>query len=320
MSREILPYTDEATRNAERAKDLTSTDVAALFGVSPYLSAFELWHRKAGNLVVDDVENERTKWGTLLQDAIAEGVGRERGWALARKNDYVRMPELRVASSFDFEGGWAETVDAGPAFVGGRVGTVQFHIPPQFLVECKNVDSLAFRRGWIETDFGLEAPAHIELQAQHQCLVADVKRIYIVALVGGNTLHVLERERDDVIAQRILDAAAEFWARTEPPAPDFRQDAATISRLYGYSSAGKVIDADTETTQLLAEYHEAGTRKRAAEAEQDEAKARLLLRIGDAEKVQSEIGTLSCGMVKAAHIEYDRKEYRSFKFTARREK
>lgn len=191
---------------------------------------------------------------------------------------------------------------------------------PSFLVECKNVDGLAFKSGWLQTDFGLEAPAHIELQAQHQMLVAGIARCYIVALVGGNTLHVLERQADDIIHARILDVVAEFWARTEAPEPDFAVDAKTISRLYGYSEAGKVIEADAEVTQLLAEYDAAATARRVAEDAQDAAKARLLMAIGDAEKVVSEIGTLSCGTVKAADVSYRREAYRGFRFFPKRSK
>lgn len=302
MSREVLPFTDEASRNEARARDLTSTDVAALFGVSPYLTPFELWHRKRGALQVDDIENERTRWGNILQNAIAQGFANERGLLLRRMDQYVRMPPERIGSSFDFCSGNMPDEERGT-----------FYIEP-FLVECKNVDSLAFRRGWIETDFGLEAPAHIELQAQHQCLVADVKRIYIVALVGGNTLHVLERERDDVIAQRILDAAAELWARTEPPDPDFSRDAYIVSRLHGYSSEGSVIQADDETVSLMRDYKLACAAESAAKDQKDEAKARILMRIGEAERVESDIYTLSAKMLKPvevkAHTREGRRDFR----------
>lgn len=280
---------------ALRSHDLTSTTIPALFGLSDRITAFELWHRVKGNLEVDLEDNASMRWGRRLEPVIAMGIAEDEGWNIRPKTEYMRLPEHRIGSSFDFE------TDA-PA-----------------LLEIKSVSSLAFRRGYMETDFGLEAPPSVEIQAQVEMLVSGIAVCYIGVLSDNHTVHVLRREADDVIAAKILDAAAEFWARTEPPAPDFRQDAETIARLYGYSSAGKIIDADAEVTQLLAEYYEAGARKREYEAMQDEAKARLLLKIGDAEKVHSEIGTLSCGMVKAAHIEYDRKEYRSFKFSPRRE-
>ena len=78
MSREIIPYTDEATWLENRRADLTSTDISALFGVSPYRTAFELYHVKRGNIEASHEENERTRWGKLLQDSIAKGVAEEK--------------------------------------------------------------------------------------------------------------------------------------------------------------------------------------------------------------------------------------------------
>ncbi len=58
-----------------RTKDITSTEIAALFGISPYITEFELWHRKKSGVVVKFEENERMEWGTALQDAIAAKIG-----------------------------------------------------------------------------------------------------------------------------------------------------------------------------------------------------------------------------------------------------
>lgn len=318
-TRKVIPFTTDEAWRAARKRDITSTDIAALFGVSPYRSAFELWHVKAGNIEEATEESSRMRWGKRLQASIADGFAEERDLSLRPMDEYIRMPDVRIASSFDF----CED-SAAPRFENGNVIVTDAafeDVPPiRFLVETKNVDGLAFKSGWLESEFGLEAPAHIELQAQHQMLVAGVPRCYIVALVGGNTLHVLERQADDIIHARILDVVAEFWARTEAPEPDFTVDAKTISRLHSYSTKGNVLQADADVTQLLAEYDEAATARRVAEDAQDAAKARLLMAIGDAEKVVSEVGTLSCGTVKEADISYHREAYRGFRFFPKRSK
>jgi len=53
-----------------RRADVTSTEVGALFGISPYMTRFELWHQKRSSGVVDVEPSERMQWGTRLQDAI----------------------------------------------------------------------------------------------------------------------------------------------------------------------------------------------------------------------------------------------------------
>ena len=38
-----------------RTEDITSTEVSALFGISPYTTAFELWHRKHDGFEVEKI-------------------------------------------------------------------------------------------------------------------------------------------------------------------------------------------------------------------------------------------------------------------------
>ena len=313
--REIIPYVDEATWLRERAKDLTSTDIAALFGVSPYCTAFELYHVKHGNIAESNEENERTRWGKRLQEAIAEGVAYENAFVLRRMDEYIRDTDLRVGSSFDFGG---EPYDeAGGIFGAGLVpGT---GLKPEFIVEIKNVDSLAFKRGWIETDFGLEAPAHIELQLQHQLGVSGLREGYIAAFVGGNRVELLRREFDAVVWQRILDLAAWFWSLTDAPAPDYARDYEVISRLHGYSSAGKVIEATGEIETLMQEYKIASAEMSDADKRRKIAKAKALELIGDAERVEGLSYNLSAKMISDTEIAaYTRKGYRDFRVLERK--
>lgn len=294
MKREVVKYTSPEQRAADRAKDITSTTVSAIFGLSPYLTRFELWHRLHGEVAVAAVDNERTRWGNRLQAAIASGVADEQGWQVEPIDDYMRLPSEQIGASFDF---------------GIRT--------PEGLLECKNVDGLEFKRGWHETDFGLEAPPHIEIQVQHQMLVSGIAFAYIAALIGGNRLELLLRRADPELHEAILHACAAFWASAEPE-PDFHRDAAFIGRLYGYSAPGSTLEADDELAALFREY--AGHRATAKTASDnvDAAKAAILRKIGDAERVTHESFTLSTKMVKDADIAYHREAYRGFRLTERK--
>lgn len=299
LAREVVPFTTEEAWLAERAKDLTSTDIASLFGLQGpgRPTRFELYHRKvSGRIVRDDVDNERAEIGRAMEGTIAGIAARRNGWALQPKKAYMRIPGLRVGSSFDYES-----------------------VEPAFLVECKNVDGYVFKTEWLATDFGLEAPAAIELQAQHQCLVADVPVCVIVALVGGNRLVKLERNADPAVHDAILRECEKFFASGEPE-PDFMQDAETIARLMGYAEPGKLIEATPEVEALAREYIGHATAKSQAEKAMAATKARLLREIGDAERVLSPEFTLSAKVVKGGHVEYDRGEYRSFRVFSKADK
>ena len=222
MSIEIIQPNDEKQWLELRTKDITSTEVSALFGISPYMTKFELWHRKHRGEVVKFDPNERMKWGTRLQDAIAAGIAEENKWSVMRMTEYIRDPELRAGASFDFSLDTYESENSEPG-----------------LLEIKNVDSLQFKNGWTQDDEGnIEAPLHIEIQVQHQLMVSQRQFAYIGALVGGNKLVLIKRTRDENVIRRIREVIAEFWGTIEaniPPSPDFEKDADFIKDLYKYA-------------------------------------------------------------------------------------
>lgn len=279
----VVPYTTEAAWLAARRQDVTSTESAALFGLSPYATNFEVWHRKHSNLETEFQQNERMAWGNRLEAAIAAGIAEERGWVIEPMKDYMRLPVERIGASFDFR---ILTHPGGPAHL-----------------EIKNVDYLAFRDNWLEHDDGtIEAPAHIEMQVQHQMLVSGYSRAFIGALIGGNRHVVIERERDEAVIRAIRARVAAFWKSVdehdEPP-PVMPEDAAAVIQLHQYAEPGKVIDVTTndEIVELVKQYQYAKARERGYKEEADVLKAEILIAVGDAEKVIGPDWSLSTSIV-----------------------
>src|SRR5687768_166765 len=101
MIETIEPKNEQHWREL-RSQDITSTEVSALFGVSPYTTLFELWHRKRDRTVVDFESTERMKWGNRLQDAVATGIAEDQKWRIRRMTEYMRDPLLKMGASFDF--------------------------------------------------------------------------------------------------------------------------------------------------------------------------------------------------------------------------
>lgn len=296
----ILKPTTEEEWLALRAKDITSTEIGALFNCSPYTTAFELWYAKKQNTITALEPNERMKWGTRLQNSIAQGVAEEQGWTLKHLDRFVyaRMPEYRIGASFDFS--WTAK--------DGQRG----------LLEIKNVDGLQFLQGWQEQENGfIEAPLHIEIQVQHQLLVSGHKQAYIGALVGGNRLVLLRREADPTVHAGILSRAAEFWKSQDtntPPQPDFAKDAEFISKLYRFAEPGSVLNATDDMDGLIKAYKEATDTANEALDKKNAAKAELLTKIGKAEKVLGNGWSISAGMVAPTRIEaYERQGFRNFR-------
>lgn len=287
IARKTIHPRDEAHWLSLRKEDLTSTDVPALFGLSPYLSYFELYHRKLNPALATFEDSEPAKWGRRLQDTIAAGVAEDQGWKIRRMSEYKRLEDERIGASYDH-----------------RILT-----PIKGVLEIKNVFGLAFKENWLVDGSDVEAPPHVEIQVQVQLLVSGEDLAYIAALVSGNTLVLIERRPQPVVHAAIRERAAEFWhrvnSRQEPP-PDFNVDCEFISKLYGYAEPGKVIEADAEIIQLCKAHKEASLQARVADDCKAAIKATLLMKIGDAEKVIADGFTISAGVTKpvevAAHV------------------
>lgn len=284
-----------------RTNDVTSTDVAAIFGISPYLTSFELWHRKKDKLIVSIEESERMRWGNRLETAIATGIAEDNSWKVAPLKCYIRDPDARIGSSFDF------SIEGDPSGI----------------LEIKNVDARAFKNGWVLEGDTLEAPPHIELQVQHQLAISGKSFAYIGALVGGNTVALIRREPDAEIIDAIKTRVLEFWEsidKGKEPSPDFEKDSAFIISLNKHAEPGKILDgSDNAILDVLAnEYLEATEAEKAAAKRKEEAKAKMMVLVGDAEKVIGNGFSISAGEVAPTVVSFERKGYRNFRINWRK--
>jgi putative phage-type endonuclease len=284
MTTEVIITQNEQHWLELRTKDLTSTDVAALFGLSPYKTAFELFHEKRDGQVVKLKPNERMKWGNRFESAIAHGVAEDNNWTVQPLKVYMRDPDARLGSSFDFE--------------------ITSLLHGKCILEIKNVDSLQYMRKWRDDGAGgIEAPEHIELQIQHQMLVSGYQHCALVAMVGGNSPKVVFRKYDPEIGQAIMARAAAFWASieaNEPPSADYSRDADLIAQIYSQANEGELFDAnaDVEVATLVENYKEATASREHFDTMANKYKAQILERVTTAEKIIGPFGSITLSRTK----------------------
>lgn len=295
---------------------VTSTEVSALFGLSKYQTALELALLKTGQIDDNFQENERTKWGTRLESAIAHGMAQEFGVNVEHEPKFATLDECRLGASFDFA-----ITGVNDAPCDDQRLRIMFGKYGNGLMEVKNVDRLIFMNEWTDTD----APAHIELQIQVQMMCYGARWGAITAMVGGNTAHVLVRELDDEVAASIISKIDDFWDDLSlgvmPPA-SYPEDAEVIRRLYNYAEPDKVFDAQTDTrvAELCAKYVQAGAAMKTAEDEKNTLRAELLQIIGDAERVLVPGYSFNAAMRAPTEVKaYMRAGYRDFRVTRKKE-
>ncbi|WP_062114033.1 YqaJ viral recombinase family nuclease [Aureimonas sp. AU40] len=267
----------ESTWHKLRAGDITATSAAALFGVSPYMTPFDLFHRLTGAVEVVIEETERMLWGKRLQNAIADGICEDKGWRIVDASLFL------YARSIAFPG-----MGASPDYIIEDIARPERGLG---CLEIKNVDKFVGMDEWTDT----EAPVHIEMQVQHQLEACDLGWGAIGGLIGGNTPKVYERERDREVGEEIGRRCVEMLdrvKRSDAPDPDFLADYDTIRTLYRNATIGKQLDLDEadrfESDRVLALIEAASAASVAAKhADEDKkrAQAELLVAIGDNERV-----------------------------------
>lgn len=258
-----------------KGADISSTEVSALFGISPYSTEFQLWHQKKAFIDSGDVhtidDNERMYVGRNVEDTIAKMAAEKLGIKVRRLKTYMRHDKVNgMGSSFDYE--------------------IVSHKKGAGLLEIKNVDSLIYRREWEED----EAPPHIEAQLQHQFEVANRNWGIICALVGGNTLVFIERERDRKVGKAICSKIEKFWSSVlgdVQPDPDYRLDADFIIDLYNNDDGDPLdISDNVSIYSLVVAYRELRNKYNELDTATKAIKAEVFHRVGSAPQLFTKDG------------------------------
>lgn len=249
--------------DAFRAAHVGASEVAALFpetGGSPWVTEFELFHRKRGAIDAPDfAANERMLWGTLLEPVILDEACRRYGW------ERVETPK-RLSNGRGL-GGHPDRFVRRPE--DGLIGCV----------EAKAVDWLRFKT------WGDEPTLPYLIQPQTYCGLGQLGWCAIVALVGGNELQKWEFDFRPKLFAEIERRTEAFWERVrrnDPPKPDYTRDRSTIAALFGDPDETVVdLSLDNRATYACADYLAAAADEKDAKGRKEAAAAELLEKLGN---------------------------------------
>jgi predicted phage-related endonuclease len=269
--------------DAFRASHVGASEVAALFDASPYLTHFELFHRKAGNIDTPDfmapgmANNERIEAGVRLEPVIIE-------WA-CDKWGYARRETPKHLSNGKGLGGHPDQLVTCPDRSEG-------------LLEIKTADWL-IRKKW-----GDEPPLNYLLQSQAYAGLARVAWCDVVVLVGGNSLERFTYDFRPKLYAEIEKRVETFWQSVranDPPKPDFGRDGDTLAQVLGEPTE-EVVDLrhDNRADELARAFLEAKADIKAAELRAEEAKTELLMKIGSAGYAMLGLHKVSCNQTKGS--------------------
>lgn len=280
MTRETITLTSETQWLDLRKDDITSTMTAALFGLSPYATEFEIYQAKKHGVEVEFQSNDRIEKGNRLEHAIAEEVALQEGLTdLKPFKDYVRVTGKRIGSSFDYE---AIDKNGNP-----------------LLLEIKAVDYFQYKEKWTED----ESPPWIEIQCQHELLCADrFDRVLIVACSGVYDYHCIYRDRDIAMGKAIEKRIAKFWHDVDnsiEPDINYERDVNVINAMFpDNTDDAEDRTGDVAFGELLASYDIAKMQEKEFAKQGDAIKSEIHHTLGTSSGAYTECYKITTGRTK----------------------
>lgn len=247
----IAQYHDEQRWLEERKTGIGGSEIAAIFGEHPFLTARELWERKTGR-ASEQPETPAMRRGRLLEDVAAQLYSEETGRQLRRQPLRRHREHSFLLASIDRQILAGETHETGAC-------------------EIKVPGWQTFSRIRRE---GL--PPYMILQGQHEALVWGYSyTAFGVLHADSMRLLTFDVAADPAIQEMIVNEAGEWWERyvvRDVPPPEPEGVPVDLPEVEGEV----ILRTDPEWAEAAALFREAAAIK--AEAEELDRMARERLR------------------------------------------
>lgn len=270
-----LPYGLKAYKKGEfdelhqpGGRNLTASNIAALFGKSPWSGRFGLACHVTGSVPFPEIASNIIQRGRDLELVSAMIVAREKGWKVEAINAYAEHPTFK------------RRVTASPDMLAWKEG--------EFLPgigEGKVVAAPLFQDRWADGP-----PIYVELQHQLQLRCTGATWGFISALIVGDWRLdlVVYETKPNKPAMKIIDTAVgDFFKIIDSgsmPDPDPHEDSLrALHSLYPKADPGLIVLCEDEKSiKLFDDAVAARQRRLEAEKIEDEAKAHFKCMAKDA--------------------------------------
>lgn len=265
-----------------RTEGIGASEAAAVVGLSPYKTPFQVWLEKTGR-APDVPESEAMRWGHRLQQVVGDAFAEETKRVVAPAGEFTiyehpDSPMLLATLDFFQRKGFGEE---------------------KGILEAKTA-GYAKKDDWIDA-----APLHYTVQVQYQLLVTGLNLGSIAVLIGGQKFLWADIPPDPEFQARLRYQVEKFWrdhvqADVAPPVQAEDND---VIRYAYKSTGGDLIAVGGEFIGWDEQRSEAIAEIKAGEHKRDEAEAHIKAAIGE------RTGIVLPNGVKYLWREEQRKEY-----------
>jgi predicted phage-related endonuclease len=246
----------------------------AILGLSPWMSAMDVWLLKTDKVKPEDTENAAADIGSALEP-----------YVLKLAEDDLGPIETRDAKGNPFfivdprDGILAATLD-------GRVKATGLDVE----AKCRGIFR-PMEQGWGEpgTD---DIPKDILVQASVQMICTVTLSCHIAAILGGRGYQLYHAELDSGVAAMLMEAAYKFWqCVTKDTPPD--DSIASLQMIKRIEREPKSIKPEPIDDKYIVAYEEAKQRAKIADGIKEEAQAALLTQLGTFEAAKYSQGMVT---------------------------
>lgn len=288
---------------AQRKQILTASDVAAVCGLSPWRTPYDVYADKVGDSAPWG-GNWKTRRGETIEPLLIAWLAEQKAPLTVRPAGATTLVHRHIP--------WLGATPDALVYDGGTCVAVG---------EAKSSGSV---EDWTDEGGDPQVPDYYYVQVLVQMAVCAVPRAFVVAeILGGyhGEPEIIEVERDEETLGAVLAECERFWidhvVARKPPAPDGSPAAQRmLSALYPRHTRD-MIDATPELEKLGQEYLAAAAAEAEATAEKKRLQAALCSAIGAHEGVRGDGWRALWTEREATEIAaYTRKAYRAFDLRA----
>lgn len=251
-----------------RSRGIGGSDAAAIAGLNPRKSAFEVFLEKsAAPGLDDDTDSEAALWGRVLEPVVRDQVA-------AREDVIIQtFPSLLASRHRPWQ----------LANVDGFVHDPRRPDGHQRGVYEGKTTSVWLRDEWDDN----QVPDAAALQGMHYLAVTGLPWVLYGALIGGQRLVVRRIERDQELIDHLISIEADFWQGVRegrPPAPDGSKNCTDlIAHLWDVKPDAVITLDPAEVEPILDAYRTAHAAEKAAADAKAAAGNQLKLLLGEHE-------------------------------------
>ncbi len=247
------------TQLAARRNYIGSSDAAAILGLDPFKSAYDVWLEKTAD-IEPDTSSEAAEIGNWIEPLLCKWAEDQVGWRMRMSPDTFVSPCGILAANLD---------------------AIEDDDEPTHFIEAK---STGLADDWGDEGTDQVPPRVVTQTAIAFACVPSLRVAWIPLLLGKHGLRrkLYRVNRDYGIVDAVADKCRAFWrdhvlTRTPPPGTAPNLDLLARIRREPESCV------DLDDTSLLDQWEDAKAKAKEADEAVDAAKARLIASLGAAE-------------------------------------